>query len=165
MKKLSFDSYLRMLFNSEEPALVLILSQLSTQTTYRKNDVIYARGRIPSELSYLETGSAIALSQSKPNRHVLRFWTTKQMICPIGFFDNTPARQSVVALDDCLVSAITYRQLFSFLKDFPEAYKLVNAMLKYEINLVESNIKSMSHNASFQNHEALLNALALSFDE
>ncbi|MGF1924214.1 MAG: Crp/Fnr family transcriptional regulator [Bacteroidia bacterium] len=165
MKKLSFQSYLSALFNSEEPALVLILSQLSTQIRYGKNDVIYPRGRIPSELSYLETGSAIALSQSKPKRRVLRFWTAKQMICPVGFFDNSPATQSIVALDDCLVSRLTYHQLFRFLSDFPEAYKLINAMLKYEINLVEQNIKSMSHLSSFQNHEALLNALALSFDE
>ena len=153
------------MLNNSEPALSLILSQLSKQISYNKNDVIYKRGRIPEYLSYIETGNAIALSQSKPNRQVLRFWMANQLICPSGFFNNIPTVQSIVALDDCLISALSYRQLFTFLNDFPQAYKIINEILKAEINLVEVNIKSMAQHQSLQNHEALLEALALSFDE
>ena len=153
-----------MLLNSE-PALNLILSQLSRQISYQKNDIIYPKGKIPENLSYLETGNAIALSQSKPNRQVLRFWEAKQLICPSGFFNNTPSAQSIVALDDCLISALNYRQLLGFLRDFPEGYKILNAILQSEINHVLFNIKSIDTNKSFQNHEALLEALAISFDE
>lgn len=148
-----------------EPALSLILSQLSTQIVFRKNEVIYHRGSIPEYVAYIEKGNAIALSQSKPNRQVLRFWMTNQLICPSGFFNNIPTSQSIVALDDCLVSALTYRKLFTFLNDFPEAYSIVNAILKNEIKLVELNINSLTKHQSPQDHEALLEALALSFDE
>ncbi len=165
MKKLKFSTYLSTMLHHSEPALSLILSQLSKQISYRKNEVIYQRGRIPQYLSYLESGNAIALSQSKPNRQVLRFWMSNQLICPSGFFSNIPSAQSIVALDDCLVSALSYRQLFTFLNDFPQAYKIVNEILKAEINLVEVNIKSLAQHQSKQSHEALLEALALSFDE
>ncbi len=165
MKNLTFNTYLNNLLSTDDSALNLILSQLSRQITYRKNDIIYPRGRIPEQLSYIERGNAIALSQSKPNRQVLRFWIANQLICPCGFFNNTPSTQSIVALDDCLMSTINYRQLLNFLNDFPEAYKIINAILKAEINLVELNIKSIHQNTSHQNHEALLEALALTFDE
>ncbi|MES2653046.1 MAG: cyclic nucleotide-binding domain-containing protein [Bacteroidota bacterium] len=165
MKNLTFNTYLNNLLSTDEPALNLILSQLSRQITYRKNDIIYLRGRIPEQLSYIEKGNAIALSQSKPNRQVLRFWITNQLICPCGFFTNTPSTHSIVALDDCLMSILNYRQLFNFLNGFPEAYKIINAILEAEINLVELNIKNIHQNTSLQNHEALLEALALTFDE
>lgn len=165
MKKLKFNAYLNTLLCNNEPALCLILSQLSKQITYHKNDVIYSRGKIPEHLSYIETGNAIALSHSKPNRQVLRFWSTGELICPSGFFSNIPSSQSIIALDDCLISALSYRRLFSFLNDFPEAYKIVNSILRSEINLVEVNIKSIAQNKLLQNHEALLEALAISFDE
>jgi CRP-like cAMP-binding protein len=165
MNNSKFKRYLNEVIDHREPALSLILSQLGKRINYSKDDVICERGKIPEYLSFLETGNAIALSQSKPNRKVMRFWMTNQLICPSGFFHNTPAAQSIVALDDCLVSAISYRQLFSFLNDFPQAYKIVNEILKAEINLVEQNIKSISSPQSQQNHEALLEALSLSFDE
>ena len=164
MKKLKFNTYLNTIVNNKEPALSLILSQLSKQINYTKNDIIFQRGKIPEYLAYIEKGNAIALSQSKPNRQVLRLWIKNQLICPCGFFNNIPSSQSIVALDDCLVSALSYRQVFNFLNDFPQAYKIINAMLKAEINLVEVNIKSVEQQAP-QNHEALLEALALSFDE
>lgn len=165
MKNSKFNRYLNEMSNDREPALSLILSQLSISINYNKDDVICERGKIPEHLSFLEAGNAIALSQSKPNRKVMRFWMTNQLICPSGFFNNTPAAQSIVALDDCLVSAISYRELFSFLNDFPQAYMLINELVKAEINLVEQTIKSISSPPSQQNHEALLEALALSFDE
>ncbi len=165
MKNLTFNTYLNTLLGANEPALNFILSQFSKQITYQKNDIIYPKGRIPEHLSYIERGNAIALSQSKPNRQVLRFWMANQLICPCGFFNNTPSTQSIVALDNCLMSTLNYRQLINFLNDFPEAYKIINAILKAEINLVELNIKSINQNTSSQNHEALLEALALTFDE
>ncbi|MEJ5995199.1 cyclic nucleotide-binding domain-containing protein [Pedobacter sp. Du54] len=165
MKNLKFNTYLNAMTCSNEPALSLILSQLSKPISYSKNDVIYQRGRIPEHLSYIEKGNAIALSQSKPNRQVLRFWMPNQLICPNGFFNNLPTTQSIVALDNCLISALSYRQLYAFLNDFPQAYKIINALLKAEINLVELTIKSRKQHPSPKNHEALLEALALSFDE
>lgn len=165
MKNLKFNTYLNAILCNDEPALSLILSQLSKQISYRKNDVIYSRGKIPEHLSYIETGNAIALSQSKPYRQVLRFWSTNQLICPCGFFNNTPSLQSIVALDECLISALSYRQLFRFLSDFPHGYKIVNSILRAEINLIELNIKSIAKHKSLQDHEALLEALAVSFDE
>jgi len=164
MKHLKFNSYLNTMMNNNEPALGLILSQLTSQIHYAKNDVIYHRGKIPEYLAYLEKGNAISLSQSKPNRQVLRFWVTNQLICPSGFFNNLPSSHSIVALDNCLISALSYRQLYTFLNDFPQAYTIINAILKAEINLVEVNIKSMENQLP-QNHEALLEALTVSFDE
>lgn len=164
MRSLTFNTYLNNLLEINEPGLNLILSQLSRQISYRKNDIIYLKGKIPDKLSYIESGNAIALSQSKPNRQVLRFWIAQQLICPCGFFSNTPSAQSIVALDDCLISIVNYRDLFGFLNDFPEVYKIINAILKIEIELVELNIKSINQNVA-QNHEALLDALALTFDE
>lgn len=160
----TFNNYLNTLLGTDEAALNLILAHLSQEIIYRKNDIIYPRGKIPLYLSYIETGNAIALSQSKPNRQVLRFWTANQLICPSGFFNNIPSTQSIVALDDCLINALSYRQLYTFLDEFPQAYKIVNAMLEVEIKLVELNIKNVQNTPS-QNHEALLDALALSFDE
>ena len=165
MRGLTFNTYLNSIPLNSEPALNLILSQLSRQVSYQKNDIIYSKGKIPENLSYLETGNAIALSQSKPYRQVLRFWEAKQLICPCGFFNNTPSVQSIVALDNCLISVLNYRQLLGFLHDFPEGYKIINAILQSEINHVLFNIKSMTQNKSCQNHEALLEALAISFDE
>lgn len=165
MKNLTFNTYLNAILLNNEPALNLILSQLCRQINYKKNDIIYPKGKIPENLSYLETGNAIALSQSKPNRQVLRFWEAKQLICPCGFFNNTPSAQSIVALDDCLISVLNYRQLLGFLHDFPEGYKILNAIIQSEINHVMFNIKSLDTNRSCQNHEALLDALAISFDE
>ncbi len=165
MKNSKFNRYLNEVICDNEPALSLILSQLSRQINYHKNDVICQRGKIPEYLSYLETGNAIALSQSKPNRQVLRFWMENQLICPSGFFNNVPSAQSIVALDDCIISVLSYRELFEFLTNFPQAYKIVNEILKAEINLVELNIKSMTQQQANQDHEALLDALAITFDE
>ncbi len=162
---LTFNTYLNTIMCGDEPALSLILAQLGQQITYRRNDVIYRRGKIPEYLGYIETGNAIALSQSKPNRKVLRFWATNQLICPCGFFNNSPATHSIVAIDTCSISAISYHKLFTFLNTFPQAYKIINTILEAEINLVELNIKSMQQNNSSQSHEALLDALALSFEE
>jgi len=165
MKTLKFNSYLNNLPCTNEPALSLILSQLSKQVNYCKNDIIYKRGKIPGHLSYIETGNAIALSQSKPNRQVLRFWGADQLICPYGFFGHTSSSQSIVALDDCVISALSYREVFNFLNDFPQAYKIINAIVQAEINLIELNIKSIAQHKPPQNHEVFLEALALSFDE
>ena len=165
MRQLTFNTYLNNLQSGNEPGLSLILAELSQLVRYRKNDTIYQKGKIPEHLAYIETGNAIALSQSKPPRQVLRFWMEKQLICPCGFFSNTPSSQRIVALDDCVMSCISYRQLFKFLHDFPYAYKIVNTILQSEINLVELNIKSLTQNSTLQSHEALLNALALSVDD
>lgn len=161
----TFNTYLNNLLHSNEPALSLILSQLTKQVNFNKNEVIYKRGQVPEYLAFIDVGNAIALSQPKPNRQVLRFWTTGQLICPNGFFNHTPCAQSIVALEHCTISTLSYIQLFTFLSDFPIAYKIVNAILKSEIDFVEANIKSIAQYPSNQNHEALLEALALSFDE
>ncbi len=165
MKTISFNTYLNNELLASEPALSLILSQFTKKISYNKNQVIYAKGKIPLHLSYIETGNAIALSQAKPNRQVLRFWLTNQLICPYGFFTNMPSPQSIIALDDCIVSALNYSNMLTFLTDFPQGYKIINAIIKAEIALVELNIKSLVQNKTPQQHEAFLEALAISFNE
>ncbi|MES2418120.1 MAG: cyclic nucleotide-binding domain-containing protein [Bacteroidota bacterium] len=132
---------------------------------YSKNEVIYAKGKIPDRLSYLDTGNAIALSHSKPNRQVLRFWVTHQLICPYGVFHNLPLNHSIIALDDCIVSSLNYQKIQLFLTEHPEGYKIINRMLANEINSVQLHIKSFLQNKSILQHEAFLAALSISFDE
>jgi CRP-like cAMP-binding protein len=165
MNKYAFNRYLNEIIAKDEPALNLILAQRTEKLFFRKNQIIYAKGKIPTQLLYLERGNAIALSHPKPNRQVLRFWVADQLICPDGFFNNLPAAQSIIALDDCIVNALSYDKLLNFLIDFPEGYKIINAILTNEIKLVELLLKSLVQNKSVQQHEAFLEALAISFDE
>ena len=132
---------------------------------YVKNEVIDAKDKIPLQLSFIEEGNAIALSHSKPNRQVMRFWSANQFICPIGFFTNLASTHSIIALEDCKISALSYRQILNFLADFPEGYGIINKILQAEINLVELNIKSLVQNKTPLQHEAFLQALAISFNE
>ncbi len=165
MKPAAFLKYLGDTLSIDEPALNLILSQRTSKVTYRKNEVIDRKGKIPLQLSFIDKGNAISLSHSKPNRQVMRFWGEGQLICPIGFFNNMPSLQSIIALDDCEITALSYGCLLSFLNDFPEGYAIINGIIKEEINQVEFNIKSLTQNKAPLQHEAFLQALAISFDE
>ncbi len=165
MKSNTFLQYLSSTLSIDEPALNLIFSQLTKSISYRKNEVIDRKDRIPLQLSFIKKGNAIALSHSKPNRQVMRFWGENELICPIGFFNNTPSLQSIIALDDCEIAALSYGSLLIFLNDFPEGYTIINRILKHEINLVEFNIRSLTQVKMPLQHEAFLEALAISFDE
>jgi len=165
MNKYAFNRYLNEIIAKDEPALNLILAQRTEKLFFRKNQIMYAKGKIPGQLLYLEKGNAIALLNAKPNRQVLRFWIADQLICPDGFFNNLPSAQSIIALDDCIVNSLSYDQLLKFLTDFPEGYKIINAIVTHEINLVESLLKNLVQNRSIQQHEAFLEALAISFEE
>ena len=157
--------YLNDVLSTNEPALNLILAQRAQRINYVKNEVIDAKDKIPLQLSFIEEGNAIALSHSKPNRQVMRFWSANQFICPIGFFTNQASTHSIIALEDCKISALSYRQILNFLADFPEGYGIINKILQAEINLVELNIKSLVQNKTPLQHEAFLQALAISFNE
>lgn len=165
MQSTAFLKYLSNTLSIDEPALNLILSQRAKRVSYRKNEVIDRKGRIPLQLSFIEKGNAVALSQPKPNRQVMRFWGKNQLICPIGFFNNMPSLQSIIAIDDCEIMALSYQSFLNFLHDFPEGYAIINAMIKEEINQVEFNIRSLTQNKMPLQHEAFLQALAISFDE
>lgn len=165
MKILSLNQYLNLVLTIDEPALNLLFTQLFHQVKYARNDMIYQRGKMPQHLCYLYKGNAMALSQSVPVRQVLRIWQPGQFICPVGFFNHAPASHSIIALDDCTVDVLDYRQLYRFLNEFPIGYKILNAMMKEEIQLLKLNIKSLSQNKTFQNHEALLEALAITYNE
>lgn len=161
----SFYEYLSKIIPLDEPALKLILSKYTAQQHYQREKVIYARGKIPQQLSYLETGSAIALSASKPNRQILRFWETGQLICPVGFFNNTGASQSIIALDDCIITTLKYDKMLTFLANYPKGYELINALIAAEISSIQLLIKSQTQNQPIQQHEDFLNALSISFSE
>jgi len=165
MRTNNLYKYLCNTLSINEPALSLILSQQARRISYRKNEVIDSKGKIPMQLSFIEKGNALALSRSKPSRQVMRFWSANDLICPIGFFNNLPSAQSIIAMDDCEIIALSYRQILKFLTDFPTGYSIINSMLKAEIELVMLNIKSFEQNEMPQQHEAFLQALAISFDE
>ena len=165
MKASALLTYLNSTISINEPALNLILSQRATKVSYAKNQVIDSKDKISLQLSFIEKGNAIALSHPKPNRQVMRFWTANQFICPVGLFCNLPSTQSIVAVDDCEISALSYRQILSFLNEFPEGYAIINKIIQAEINLIELNIKSLLQNKTPLQHEAFLEALGISFDE
>jgi CRP-like cAMP-binding protein len=165
MKNSALLTYLNQTLCTNEPALNLILAHNAKRINYLKNEVIEAKGKIPLQLSFIEEGIAIALSHARPNRKVMRFWTANQFICPIGFFTNQPCTHSIVALEDCRISALNYRELLTFLADFPEGYGVINKILQAEINSVALNIKSLTQNKTRIEHESFLQALSISFDE
>lgn len=161
----SFHQYLNRMIPVDEPALKLILTKYTAKQYYKRDKVIYARGKIPQQLSYLETGTAIAIAQSKPNRQVLRFWEAEQLICPVGFFNNTVAVQSIISLEDCTLTILKYNKMLAFLAAYPKGYQIVNTLIAAEINLIQLLIKSQTQNQPIQQHEAFLAALSISFNE
>ncbi|SFG88396.1 Crp/Fnr family transcriptional regulator [Pedobacter insulae] len=165
MRTNSIHQYLCCTLSVNEPALSLILSQKAKRVNYDKNEIIDQKGKIPLQLSFIEKGNAIALSHSKPNRQVMRFWKANQLICPTGFFNNQPSPQSIIALDNCEIMVLSYLDILTFLAEFPTGYTIINSILKAEINLVEMNIRSFEQNKMPRQHEAFLEALAISFNE
>ncbi|MCY1533712.1 Cyclic nucleotide-binding domain protein [compost metagenome] len=165
MKKLSLIQHLNTNLMTEEPALNLFFSELCSELKYNKNEPIYLKGKIPQYLCYLQKGNALALSNAGPHRQVLRIWIPGQFICPIGFFNHAALTHSIIALDNCTVQVLGYRQLYRFLNEFPAGYKIINAIIREEINLLKLNIMSLQQNKGFQNHEAFLEALSVSFNE
>lgn len=164
MNRNSFNQYLNEISNFCDPALALLLSQKTSTRTFQKNQIIYQKGKIPDFISFISKGNAIALMQPKPNRRVLRFWTEQQLICPSGFFNHLPTAHSVVALEDCRLICLHYRELYRFLNKFPEAYSLVNDLLREEIESVKRVINGLATQTP-QDHEALLLALEIEFNE
>ncbi|RZK39036.1 MAG: cyclic nucleotide-binding domain-containing protein [Pedobacter sp.] len=164
MEKINLNNYLKSICDVDEPGLTLILSQMTRQAHYQKNNIIYKKGETPKHLSFIETGNAIALSQSSANRQVLRIWTTNQLICPPGFFSHESCNQNIIALDDCQISKLTYNTLYRFLNDFPQAYSILNSILRIEIAATELNIKSISQNNYSNNLDALLDALSIKIE-
>lgn len=161
----TFRSYLNQSIAIEHSWLNVALCKHATLQFYQKDEVIYKRGKIPRQLSYIESGNTIALSQAKPNRQVLRFWSDKQFICPLGFFDNSKCTHSIVAIDDCVITALNYNQLLSFLAAYPLGYQIINQLISNEITAIQLLIKSYAQNQPIQQHEAFLSALSVTFNE
>lgn len=162
---MTLNHYLNQVLCTDEPALNLLFSRLFQEVTYTKNTMIYQKGKMPFFLCYLQKGAAMALSQSAPKRQVLRIWEPEQFICPVGFFSHAPMSHSVFTLEDCTLYMLHFKPLYQFLSKFPIAYKILNAIMKEEIRLLKRNIKSLSQNSGFQNHEALLEALSITYNE
>lgn len=152
----AFHQYLGSITTIDNAALKLALVEFTEQLHYSKNELIYPKGKIPHRISFLEQGNAVAIVSSNRNTQTFRFYTMSEIICPFGFFSNQSSPQSIMALNDCVITALSYNQMQFFLEQYPGGYPLINSIIVDEIRCLQLRINSLTQETPMQRYEAFL---------
>jgi len=130
--------------------------QGAEELSYAKNEVIFPKGKIPHRLLFIVSGNVIALSHSLPNQMAKRFYTSGQLICPEGVFNNKPSAHSIIALDHCRGFSLSYSRITNFASDNPFGYRLTNSILSEEISILQNRIDNFIEQTPMHRYQLFL---------
>jgi len=102
-------------------SLVYHLNATVKQKTFSKGEYILKEGQICSHIYFLETGLIRIFDQQDDIENTS--WLLKEgdiFISVASFFNQQPAEENIVALENCICWGISYRQLEDTCQTFPE---------------------------------------------
>jgi CRP-like cAMP-binding protein len=138
------------------------MEKLIEHTQYRKNEVLFAEGKIAHKIILIEKGNLMAYDTDNGTKKVHRFWFNQQPIfltqCLI---QKTATHQTVVALNDCSLMVINYNNLISHTENHPKLWELINLFISYENLMLHNYIALLTlqpkkrYQTFMQNHPEL----------
>lgn len=127
---LSFLSKIQPLENE----VINFLNSNLQRVTYDKNEVLVARGKIPTELLFIEKGTMMAY-RIKHGKHITtRFWIQEEMIfLPEGFCSQKPSTETIIAIENSTLITLSFTKLHQLHLKCPLTLELILELLNREI--------------------------------
>lgn len=119
--------------------------QIIDYVQFRKNEVLFAEGKIAHKIVLLEKGNLMAYDIDRGTKKVHRFWFNQQPIfLTQSLIQKTSINHTVVALNDCSLMVINYNKLISLTETYPKLWELINLFIAYENLMLQEHISLLS---------------------
>lgn len=138
------------------------IEEITDHVQFRKNEVLFAEGKIAHKIILIETGNLMAYDTSNGTKKVHRFWFNQQPIfLTQSLIHKTPINQTVIAINVCSLLVISYHKLQTLAHEHPNLWELINQFIAYENLMLQNYINLLSlepkqrYQTFIQNHPEL----------
>ncbi len=137
---------------AEEIAAVFSFRQLT------KNQFFLKEGKISNEYLFLEKGFMRAFAfDTEGNDVTTNFYSDRQVVLEVSsFFNHTPSKENIQAIDDCVGWCLTYQQLNNLFHAMPEFREFGRSILVNGFAALKIRMLSMITETAEQRYDALL---------
>lgn len=135
------------------PELRSYLMSFLISMEFRKKAIILKSGQIANRIYFIEKGLVRSVRHEKGKERTAWFMAEGDIIISVqSFFKQTPSRETIEALEDCVCHSITRGQLYDAYTKFPE-FNLHRAVILekyYQESEARTHIKEMSAKDKFE---------------
>jgi len=124
--------------NTLSAGLRAYLERHLKRKTVKKGEIILREGQVSRYIYFIERGIVRSYRYKKGKERTSWIMKEGDLFLSVGsFFSQTPARENIQALKDCVLYYITYEQLKKAYRDFPEFNLHRARILEYYYELSE----------------------------
>ena len=123
-----------------------------------KNDFLLKEGRICDEYYFLENGFMRAFAHdTEGNEVTTNFYSNSQVVFEVSsFFNRTPSKENIQAVEDCSGWFITYEQLNNLFHSLPQFREFGRMILVKGFTALKTKMLSLITETAEQRYDALL---------
>ena len=139
-------------------AKALEIASVFTPKELRKNEYLLVEGRISNEYFFLEHGfMRVFAFDTEGNDVTTNFCSDRQVVFEVSsFFNRTPSKENIQAIDDCKGWFITYDQLNELFHGLPEFREFGRHILVSGFSALKTRMLSMITETAEMRYDALL---------
>ncbi len=120
------------------------LLQCVQKTEYAKGEMIHQIGKICKSLFFIENGLAKHFYHHDGNQYVLRFFEEGQFfIATDGFFADSPAEYSTIALEDSIICHLEYADIERLCREHHSFETFTRKFVSHVAYTAISNLKGL----------------------
>ncbi|RYF19635.1 MAG: cyclic nucleotide-binding domain-containing protein, partial [Flavobacteriales bacterium] len=102
------------------------IEEITDHVQFRKNEVLFAEGKIAHKIILIEKGNLMAYDTINGTKKVHRFWFNQQPIfLTQSLIQKTPINQTVIALNECSLMVISYNKMLTIAQKHPSIWELI----------------------------------------
>jgi CRP-like cAMP-binding protein len=120
------------------PALKVHIQSILIRKVVKKGEVILREGQVAKYIYFIEEGIVRSVRTIEGKHRTAWIMKEGDIFLSVGsFFSQTPGKERIEALKDCILYCISYEQLEKIYEEFPEFDRHGRVILQYYYPLSE----------------------------
>ncbi|WP_113653418.1 Crp/Fnr family transcriptional regulator [Pedobacter namyangjuensis] len=109
------------------------ISEIAETLTFRRNEILFAEGKIANSLFVIESGNLLSYSDNAGQKNVNRFWFSNQPVILLpSLITKSPLASTIVALNECKLFAISFAKLTNLAQQSHQIAEIINLLFALE---------------------------------
>lgn len=140
------------------PAKAFEIASIFIRKEFPKNTFVLSDGKVSNDYMLLETGFMRAFTFDVDGNEVTTgFYGNRQLVFePASFFNQTPSKENIQAITDCVGWSITFEQLNHLFHSMPEFREFGRSILVKGLTSLKQRMLSMINETAEERYSQLI---------
>ncbi|MES2779285.1 MAG: Crp/Fnr family transcriptional regulator [Bacteroidota bacterium] len=149
-------------FFQQHPAIIAVkaveIASVFTKREFPKNTFLLTNEKINNDYMFLESGFMRAFTYDVDGNEVTTGFYSKQQLVfePASFFNQTPSKENIQAITDCVGWSITFEQLNHLFHSMPEFREFGRSILVKGLTSLKQRMLSMINETAEERYSRMM---------